>query len=67
MGISSNTNEAAREAVKEMVDWLMREHDLTLRDAYVVASVVGDLKLSEVVDGPNWTVSFTVPKFAFTD
>ncbi len=67
MGISSNTNEAAREAVKEMVDWLMREHDLTLRDAYVVASVVGDLKLSEVVDGPNWTVSFTVPKSAFTD
>jgi acetamidase/formamidase len=67
MGISGNTNEAAREAVKEMVDWLMREHNLTLRDAYVVSSVVGDLKLSEVVDGPNWTVSFTVPRSVFVD
>ncbi|MDA4128901.1 MAG: acetamidase/formamidase family protein [Thaumarchaeota archaeon] len=67
MGIGGNTNQAAREAVKEMVDWLMREHNLTLRDAYVVSSVAGDLKLSEVVDGPNWTVSFTVPKAAFLE
>jgi len=67
MGIGGNTNEAAREAVKEMVDWLVREQDLTIRDAYVVASVSGDLKLSEVVDGPNWTVSFTVPKSIFVE
>lgn len=33
--------------------------------AYAICSVAGDLKISEVVDIPNWIVSMTVPRGIF--
>ncbi|MGA1020441.1 MAG: acetamidase, partial [Candidatus Puniceispirillales bacterium] len=30
--------------------------------AYMLCSVCGDLRISEIVDMPNWTVSFYFPK-----
>jgi len=44
---------------------LVRDQGLSLHEAYAICSVVGDLKLSEVVDIPNWIVSMTVPRGIF--
>ncbi len=34
-------------------------------DAYMLCSVCGDLRISEIVDMPNWVVSFYFPRFVF--
>jgi len=60
-GIGPDLMEDARDAVRRMIDWLGREHDLSPEDAYLLCSVAGDLKISEIVDQPNWTVSFYMP------
>jgi acetamidase/formamidase len=57
--------ENAKNAVRHMIDWLVEAHDLTRSQAYVLCSVAGDLKISEVVDAPNWIVSFYMPKSIF--
>jgi acetamidase/formamidase len=31
------------------------------RDAYVLSSVVAELRISQVVDAPNWTVTAFFP------
>jgi acetamidase/formamidase len=35
-------------------------------EAYALCSVAADLKISEVVDYPNWVVSFFLPNSLFT-
>jgi acetamidase/formamidase len=57
--------EGARQAVRRMIDWLGQERDLPPEDAYLLCSVAGDLKISEIVDQPNWTVSFYMPQGIF--
>ncbi len=64
-GIGPDLMEDARDAVRRMIDWLCREHKLSPEDAYVLSSVAGDLKISEVVDQPNWIVSFYMPLMIF--
>ena len=44
-----------------MIDHLVVTTGLAPLDAYVLASVVVDLKISEVVDAPNWVVSAYLP------
>ena len=34
-------------------------------DAYMLCSVAGDLRISEIVDMPNWVVSFYFPRVVF--
>jgi len=34
-------------------------------DAYILCSVCGDLRISEIVDRPNWVVSFDFPRVVF--
>jgi acetamidase/formamidase len=58
--------EAARNAVRHMIAWLVREHGLSREEAYILCSVAADLKLSEVVDAPNWVVSAFLPMSMFT-
>ena len=55
-------DEAARKASLFMIDYLVAEHGLDRRDAYVLASLAGDLKISEVVDMPHYLVSMHMPK-----
>jgi acetamidase/formamidase len=38
---------------------------LTREEAYVLCSVAADLKISEVVDAPNWVVSAFLPMSLF--
>lgn len=60
-GIGPDLMTNAKDAVRRMIDWLGREHGLQGEEAYVLCSVAGDLKISEVVDQPNWIVSFYMP------
>jgi len=63
-GIGPDLMAAARDAVRSMIDWLTREHGMPAIDAYLLCSVCGDLRISEIVDIPNWTVSFYFPRIA---
>ena len=51
---------AARLALRPLLRRL-QERDLTLEEAYVLASACVDLKISQVVDAPNYTVSAFLP------
>jgi acetamidase/formamidase len=64
-GIGPDLLEATRTAVRSMIAHLGRTRDLPPLDAYVLCSVAGDLKISEVVDAPNWVVSFFLPNNLF--
>src|SRR5471030_1247229 len=56
-GIGPDLLSAARDATQAMIDEIVRRTTLSAMDAYLLASVAGDLKISEVVDVPNWVVS----------
>ncbi len=64
-GIGPDLMEAARAAVRSMVDLLGRQRQMPAVDAYMLCSVCGDLRISEIVDLPNWTVSFYFPRVVF--
>ena len=61
-GIGPDLMTAARDAVRSMIDWLGRDHGIPASEAYLLCSVCGDLRISEIVDMPNWTVSFYFPR-----
>jgi acetamidase/formamidase len=65
MGIGPDLMQGARAAVRSMIDLLMRRHGMPAIDAYMLCSVCGDLRISEIVDLPNWTVSFYLPRIVF--
>ena len=56
---------SAQQAVRYLVDHLVAERGLTREEAYVVASVAADLRISEIVDAPNWIVSAFIPESIF--
>jgi acetamidase/formamidase len=58
--------ENSRNAVRYMLDHLVTEYGLTRADAYCLCSVVVDLKISQIVDAPNWIVSAFLPLEIFT-
>jgi acetamidase/formamidase len=60
-GHDPDLREAAREALRGMLDFLMREYGLPRTRAYILASACVDLKISQIVDAPNWTVSAFFP------
>jgi acetamidase/formamidase len=53
--------EAARNATRHLITWLCREAKLSAEDAYALCSVVAELRISQVVDAPNWTVTAFFP------
>jgi len=59
-------DEAAKKATRFMIDYLVTAHGQTPTDAYMIASLAGDLKISEVVDVPHVLVSMHLPKAIFT-
>ena len=56
---------AARDAVRRMIDWLGREHGIAPIDAYLLHSVAIDLRISEIVDMPNYVVTAHCPLSIF--
>jgi acetamidase/formamidase len=64
-GIGPDLMNAARAAVRSTVDMLVHQQGMAAIDAYMLCSVCGDLRISEIVDAPNWTVSFYFPRVVF--
>ena len=65
-GIGEDLMAAARAAVSAMIDLLSARQGMRAVDAYMLCSVCGDLRISEIVDQPNWVVSFYFPRIVFT-
>ena len=61
-GIDPDLMTAARGAVRSMIDLLGRQHGMPAMEAYMLCSVCADLRISEIVDLPNWTVSLYLPR-----
>ena len=57
---------SAQRAVLHMIDHLVRERGFSREEAYIICSVAADLKISEIVDAPNWIVSAFIPESIFT-
>ncbi len=64
-GIGPDLMQAARDAVAGMIDLLTARHGMSPVEAYMLCSVAGDLHISEIVDMPNWAVSFYFPREVF--
>ncbi len=64
-GIGPDLMQGARDAVSGMIDLLSKRYKLSAVDAYMLCSVCGDLRISEIVDMPNWVVSFYFPRVVF--
>jgi acetamidase/formamidase len=64
MGFDDDLSEAARIAVRQMIDFLVAEKHLSRDDAYMLTSVAGDVDISELVDG-NKGVHVMMPKSIF--
>ena len=64
MGLSEDLNEAARQAARQMIDYLMSDRGLSRDDAYMLTSAAVDLHVTQVVDGVKG-VHATLPKAIF--
>jgi len=64
-GVNPDIREAARSAVRHMIEFLKAEHDLNRVEAYMLCSVAGDLRMHEVVDMPNYVIGMMMPKAIF--
>ena len=60
-----NASLAARNAVGMMIDFLVHEYDLSREQAYILASVAGDLSISSIVNWPHAQVSMLMPRAIF--
>jgi formamidase len=58
---SEDLNVAARNALLNMIDYIVEAHGYTREQAYCLTSVAVDLKVSQVVDVPNFIVSAVLP------
>jgi acetamidase/formamidase len=57
----------AQQAIRYMIDYLTAEHGLTREQAYCLCGAAVDLKISEIVDAPNWIVSAYLPLGIFAE
>lgn len=65
MGVAPDLMTAAKDATRAMVDHLSDTYRIEPVEAYVLSSVVVDLKITEVVDAPQWIVSAYLPLSIF--
>ena len=66
MGIDEDLREAAKLAVREMIDFLVNEKHLTRDDAYQLSSVAADFNITQLVDGTKG-VHAMIPKAIFVN
>lgn len=67
MGIGPDLYSAAQEAMRSMVARVTRTYGLEDIEAYALCSVAADLKISEIVNDPNYVVSAFLPLDLFTE
>jgi len=59
--LSKDISLAARNALLEMIDYLVETRGLTPEQAYIVTSVAVDLRIGQLVDVPNVGVTAILP------
>ena len=64
-GVGPDLMAATRHSIERMIAYLDRVHALEPEAAYALCSVAVDLRISEVVDAPNWVVSAFLPNDIF--
>jgi acetamidase/formamidase len=64
-GIAPDLMDATKRAVRHMIRHLSEHRGLSRAEAYLLCSAAVDLKISEVVDAPNWTVTAYLPESIF--
>lgn len=65
-GVAPDLMAATRQAIERMIVHLTGRRGLEPEEAYALCSVAVDLKISEVVDTPNWVVSAFLPNDIFS-
>jgi len=66
VGAYGKTLEAAADKVtRYMINYLVTEHGLSRAEAYLLCSLAGDLKVTEVVDMPHFWMAMHIPKKIF--
>jgi acetamidase/formamidase len=65
-GIAPDLMAATRQAVERMIAHIARVHRVSEEQAYALCSVAVDLRISEVVDVPNYVVSAFLPNDIFS-
>ncbi len=63
--LSNDVTLAARNSLINMIDWLKTTKGLSKEQAFVVTSVACDLRISNVVDVPNYAVTTICPMNIF--
>jgi acetamidase/formamidase len=64
-GVGPDLMGAARQSVERMISHLETRRGLSAEQAYALCSVAVDLRISEIVDAPNWVVSAFLPNDVF--
>lgn len=65
LGIGPDLFVAAQDAVRYAVDFLASELKIEPFEAYAMMGIVGELRIHEIVDQPNWVVGCMLPKRLF--
>jgi len=65
VGIDSDLLEASKKALRGLIEWLVATKGLEREEAYVLASVAADMKITEIVDMPNFAVACALPLSVF--
>jgi formamidase len=63
--LSEDLTLAARNALRHMLDHIVREYGLTREQAYILTSVAADLRVGQVVDVPNYVITAVLNKDVF--
>jgi acetamidase/formamidase len=64
-GVGPDLYVGAQEAVRAMIDYLVGDHGLSREEAYLLCSLVVDLRISEIVDAGQYVVSALLPLSVF--
>jgi acetamidase/formamidase len=65
MGIGPDLMQAAREACLQATEALAKSLKIDEADAYNLLGILGDLRIHEIVDQPNWVVGCLIPERLF--
>ncbi|KAH7104479.1 acetamidase/formamidase [Auriculariales sp. MPI-PUGE-AT-0066] len=61
-GVGPDLHQCARDATRAMIAHLAQMHHISRDDAYMLCSVLGDLRIHEIVDMPNYVVGMMMPE-----
>jgi acetamidase/formamidase len=61
MGMHEDLDDAAKQALRHMIDWITELTPLTRADAYSLCSIAADLRVTQLVDG-NKGIHCVLPK-----